>query len=452
MESRLKVMDLLTILVLVQLSLLPSTCSALYDKSDSVIELTPSNFESRVIDSDDIWIVEFFAPWCGHCKNLVPEYRKAAAALKGVVKLGAVDADAHRELGARFGVKGFPTIKVFGRNKKSPSDYNGQRTAQGFIDTAFRELRSLVDSRSGSKSSDSGSGTGSSGGGSASPKDIIELTDANFKEKVLNSDDLWLVEFFAPWCGHCKNLAPIWAQAATQLKGKVKLGALDATVHTTIANQYEIRGFPTIKVFGAGKKDGTAEDYEGGRTLSDIVTFATERAAESLPPPEVTQITREDQLTDQCKDAQLCVVSVLPHILDCQSSCRNDYLASLKKVAEKFKKNRWAYLWTEAGAQPELEEALEIGGFGYPAMAVVNSRKMKYSLLRGSFSADGINEFLRDLTYGRGSSVAIRAGKLPKLEQTEAWDGKDGVPPVEEELDLSDVDLDPLPPTTKSEL
>lgn len=54
---------------------------------------------------------------------------------------------------------------------------------------------------------------------------------------------------------------------------------------------------------------------------------------------------------------------------------------------------RW--VWAEAGVQPELEAMLEIGGFGYPAMAVMNTKKMKYSILRGSFSNDGINEFLR---------------------------------------------------------
>lgn len=58
-------------------------------------------------------------------------------------------------------------------------------------------------------------------GGSGDPKDVVELTDSNFDSLVLNSEDMWLVEFFAPWCGHCKNLAPQWADAATELKGKV---------------------------------------------------------------------------------------------------------------------------------------------------------------------------------------------------------------------------------------
>lgn len=53
--------------------------------------------------------------------------------------------------------------------------------------------------------------------------DVIKLTDSNFDKLVMESDDLWLVEFYAPWCGHCKSLEPHWAKAATELKGKVKI-------------------------------------------------------------------------------------------------------------------------------------------------------------------------------------------------------------------------------------
>ena len=67
--------------------------SALYTKKDAVVELTPDNFDHRVKDSDGVWIVEFYAPWCGHCKNLAPEYKKAAKALSGIVGVGAVDCD-----------------------------------------------------------------------------------------------------------------------------------------------------------------------------------------------------------------------------------------------------------------------------------------------------------------------------------------------------------------------
>ncbi|XP_074593237.1 pre-mRNA-splicing factor SYF1-like [Brevipalpus obovatus] len=80
-------------------------------------------------------------------------------------------------------------------------------------------------------------------------------------------------------------------------------------------------------------------------------------------------------------------------------------------------------------SQPDLESSLEVGGFGYPAMVALNVRKMKFSTLRGPFSLDGINEFLRDLSYGRGSSIPVRGAKLPKIVQLDPWDGKDGVAP-----------------------
>ncbi len=89
----------------------------------------------------------------------------------------------------------------------------------------------------------------SSGSGSGSKDAVIELTDGNFEELVMNSDDPWMVEFFAPWCGHCQRLAPEWASAANEMKGRVKFGALDATVHSVKASEYGIRGFPTIKFF-----------------------------------------------------------------------------------------------------------------------------------------------------------------------------------------------------------
>ena len=86
---------------------------------------------------------------------------------------------------------------------------------------------------------------------------------------------------------------------------------------------------------------------------------------------------------------------------------------------------------------------VDVGGFGYPAMVVLSHKKMKYSTLTGSFSYDGLNEFLRDLSYGKGRTTPVRGASLPKLPTIDAWDGKDGQLPIEEEeYDLSDVELD----------
>ncbi|XP_033207821.1 protein disulfide-isomerase A6 homolog [Belonocnema kinseyi] len=408
--------------------------NCMYSNTD-VVELKPSNFESQVLNSDSVWIVEFYAPWCGHCQQLKPEYEKAATALKGVVKVGAVNGDDHKSLGGKYNIRGFPTIKIFSKGQTNAEDYNGPRTAADIVNAALNAVSQKVRGVLGGQK-----------GGTNKPKDtkdVIELTDENFDKLVIGSEDMWLVEFFAPWCGHCKNLAPHWATAATELKGKVKLGALDATSNTMKASEYGINSYPTIKFFASGKKyKESSGEYDGGRTSSEIVNWALEKLTESIPAPEITQITSEGSLRKACEDKPLCVVSVLPHILDCQSECRKSYINTLKSLGEKYKKKMWGWVWSEAGVQPKVEEALEIGGFGYPALAAVNIKKMKFALLKGSFSEEGINEFLRDLSYGRGSTAPLKGTQLPNIYETEAWDGKDAEPPQEEDIDLSDVDLD----------
>ncbi|XP_057656331.1 protein disulfide-isomerase A6 homolog [Diorhabda carinulata] len=421
-------------LLILFLSYLSQICLALYPSSGNVVELTPSNFDKLVIRGDEVWVVEFFAPWCGHCKNLVPEYTKAANALKGIIKVGAVDTDEHKELGGQYGVRGFPTIKIFGSDKRKPEDYNGGRTAKDIVEAALKAAKAKVKAKL-------GLGGGSSQSDDDEGKDVIELTDSNFEELVIKSDDMWLVEFFAPWCGHCKNLAPHWSKAASELKGKVKLGALDATVHQVKSSQYGVHGYPTIKFFAPGAKDSPT-DYDGGRTSNDIVNWALDKLSENIPAPVVSQIVDEKSFKESCEDKPLCVIVILPHILDCQSECRNNYINLLTSIGEKFKKKMWGWVWSEAGAQLDLENALDIGGFGYPAMAVINLKKMKYSILRGSFSNDGIYEFLRDLSYGKGNTAPVKGESLPKINNIEPWNGKDGVLPEEEDIDLSDVEFE----------
>uniref|UniRef100_S4RCV0 Protein disulfide-isomerase A6 n=1 Tax=Petromyzon marinus TaxID=7757 RepID=S4RCV0_PETMA len=428
------------------LGVLVAGAQALYSPSDDVIELTASNFNREVVQSNDLWLVEFYAPWCGHCQRLIPEWKKAATALKGIVKLGAVDADEHKGLGSTYNVRGFPTIKIFGINKNKPEDFNGGRTTQGIVDGALGALRSLVKDRLGGKGgSDSGKqNINTFSGNGFCKRKPVSFSIITTNKITFTPSETWIVEFFAPWCGHCKKLEPEWAAAATEVKaqtnGRVKLAAVDATVNQELSNRFGIRGFPTIKVFRKGEDE--PQEYQGGRTKSDIVAYALELYTDNAPAPEVVEILNQDVVKKSCEEHQLCIVSILPHILDTGATGRNGYIATLQGMADKYKKKLWGWLWTEAGAQPELEDSLGIGGFGYPAMAAVNARKMKFAILKGSFSESGINEFLRELSVGRGSTAPVKGAALPPIISKEAWDGKDGELPVEDDIDLSDVELD----------
>lgn len=112
---------------------------------------------------------------------------------------------------------------------------------------------------------------------------------------------MWIVEFYAPWCGHCKRLEPEWSQAATQLKGEVKLAKVDATVEQSLASKYGVSGYPTIKVFPAGpKSDNLVEDYQGGRDASTIVSWALDKKAQSKPAMKVLQLTDSEVFDKYC--------------------------------------------------------------------------------------------------------------------------------------------------------
>lgn len=105
------------LLALVLVASILGTAFGLYGSNSKVVKLDKNNFKNLVLNSKEIWLVEFFAPWCGHCKSLAPEWEKAAKALEGIVKIGAVDMTTDEEAGRPYGIQGFPTIKFFGENK-----------------------------------------------------------------------------------------------------------------------------------------------------------------------------------------------------------------------------------------------------------------------------------------------------------------------------------------------
>ena len=116
------------------------------------------SFEKLVLqDERQLWVVEFYADWCGHCKQFAKGYEKAATNLKGVVRFGAVNADSSsaRKTSQSQGVQGFPSVKVYvpgtgqrnpytGKLFKPPIEYNGPRSARGVVDFATKSLPSQV--------------------------------------------------------------------------------------------------------------------------------------------------------------------------------------------------------------------------------------------------------------------------------------------------------------------
>jgi len=117
----------------------------------------------------------------------------------------------------------------------------------------------------------------------AADSDVLVLTTKNFKETIEKESTL-LVEFYAPWCGHCRALAPEYEKAATELKDIVKLAKVDCTTENEVCKENDVQGFPTLKVF----KNGKPKEFGGKREASSIISYM-----ERQVKPAVTEVTAD---------------------------------------------------------------------------------------------------------------------------------------------------------------
>lgn len=260
---------------------------------------------------------------------------------------------------------------------------------------------------------------------------VVELTDSNFNSKVLDSDDVWLVNFYASWCPHCQRFKPKYEEASRSIKKagikNVKLGAIDASQYQQYAQEYNIPGFPTLKYFPAGKKTSKdAQKFSNYGSADEILKWAEKISAETKPPPDVIQLTSASVFKKNCNNAQICVLAFLPRLYDCRLECRKRYIDRLKKISASFTSKSWAYLWSEIRAQPDIEKDLDINDS--PALVAVNVRKKAYSRMQAAFSEEDITDFLKGISYGKGQSALIKNLEFPSVKKIAAWDGSDYKP------------------------
>jgi len=200
---------------------------------------------------DHLWVVEFFAPWCGHCKSFAPQYETAATNMKGLVKVGAIDCDQEKELCGGFGIKGFPTVKIFkpsGNSKKppTPEDYNGQRTAAALAKYATDMM----------------------------PSYVTVLIKKNHDEFLEKNTELPIVISFT----EKEKTTSLYKGLSAEFKNRLVLTEVRKT-EKALVERYEVKSFPTVLVLKDGAKHVFSDTLSHANLEKFLSSFAAPKAS-----------------------------------------------------------------------------------------------------------------------------------------------------------------------------
>uniref|UniRef100_A0A672F940 Protein disulfide-isomerase n=2 Tax=Salarias fasciatus TaxID=181472 RepID=A0A672F940_SALFA len=220
--------------------------------------------------------------------------------------------------------------------------------------------------------------------GSSRASDVLEFTDDDFDSRI-GDHDLILVEFFAPWCGHCKRLAPEYEAAATRLKGTVALAKVDCTANSNVCSKYGVSGYPTLKIFRDGEESGP---YDGPRSADGIVSFLKKQAG-----PASVELKTEADFDKFVADRD---ASVIGFFADDKSTAQ----AEFQKAASALRDNyRFAHTNSEALLQQHGIDGEGIVLFRPPRLnSKFEDGSVKFT--EDKFTSNKIKKFIQDNIFG----------------------------------------------------
>lgn len=237
---------------MLQLVLLATVGSA---SSTAVVPLTDKSFAGQVKAAPHF--VKFFAPWCGHCKRMAGAWEELADSSTGDIVIAEVDCTVETGLCSEHGVQGYPTLKLFSQGGET-TEYTGGRSINPLKHFVAEARGSTLEADVGSFAVEI-------------EDNVAVLTDANFN--VATAKGVTFVKFFAPWCGHCKKMAPAWKSLGSMYDSNVDvtIGEVDCTVEKQTCATEGVRGYPTVLLFIDGKNVGKYSDKRSELEMSQFI-------------------------------------------------------------------------------------------------------------------------------------------------------------------------------------
>jgi protein disulfide-isomerase-like protein len=271
-----------------------------------VITLNTTNFDSETLASTVL--IMFYAPWCKHSAKLSILWEEIARTQKPSFKTAKLDCTSQSSLCQKYEIRSYPTVKLFisGSLKET---YRGERTYEAYINLVTHYLNPQLEKQTPSPSivnthpnpnPNPNLNLNKENLSPLPPTSVKSTVNLNIKERlastnaesdedhviVLNSEN-WqemisegpiLVKFFAPWCGHCKALAPTWKSLASKYLDIFAVAKLDCTLYPEICVNQGVVAYPTIKLFIEGK------DYlfKGVRDIKAFANFVENTMLEEM--------------------------------------------------------------------------------------------------------------------------------------------------------------------------
>ncbi|KAF9468758.1 protein disulfide isomerase [Collybia nuda] len=236
-------------------------------------QLTPANFRETV--SVGLWFIEHFSPHCVHCQSFAPTWEKLIGETERnapAVRLAQVNCALYGDFCSESGIKGYPTLTMY-FNGAPIEKYKGNRHLDDLEIFIKRHVDSMAPEPQAIRSFNT-------------EGEVVNLTPDTFTNHL--SKGPMFVKFFAPWCGHCKKLAPVWKQLGRHMQNKLTIAQVNCDDHGGLCKLYGVQGYPMLLYLGTG---GLRSEYNGSRKLHALKAFSEKASAEGLQAIKSSQLS-----------------------------------------------------------------------------------------------------------------------------------------------------------------
>ncbi|GFP54266.1 putative protein disulfide-isomerase DDB_G0275025 [Trichoderma asperellum] len=432
------------------LAALPFAQAGLYSKNSPVLQVDGKSYDRLIAQSNYTSIVEFYAPWCGHCKNLQPAYEKAAKNLQGLAKVAAVDCDdeSNKPFCGSMGIQGFPTLKIVRPGKKAGrpvvEDYQGPRTASGIVDAVVSKINNHVTKLT-DKEID-----GFLEKDEEKPKAIL-FTEKGTTSALLRSIAIDFLDVISVGQVRNKEKAAVDKFGISSFPSFVLIpgGGKEPITYDGELNKKDMVEFlkqvgspnpdPAPAKAKSGKKSATSNKAKEAKESSSSSSTASSETSTAAAPEttliEIPALKSKAELEEHClqSKSQTCVLAFVPAST---SEMRNKIISSVSQLHTKYVHGKRHFPFFSLDSDVEGSAALKeaLGLEGKIELIALNARRGWWRRYEdGEFSVHSVESWIDTVRMGEGEKKKLPKGVVvEKPEATEEAKVETEAPAAEE--------------------